>query len=72
MGETVYTLGVWHERGGKEGEFIEAWKGPVNLFSQLAMLPGETAYFEVPTIEPGRVHAEEATDPERQPAREGQ
>ncbi len=40
MAETVYTLGVWRVREGKEGEFIEAWKGLGRLFAQLPMPPG--------------------------------
>jgi heme-degrading monooxygenase HmoA len=40
MPETVYTLGRWRVRAGKEGEFIAAWKGLSELFSQLALPPG--------------------------------
>ncbi len=40
MAETVYTLAMWRVREGKEGEFIEAWKGLSTLFSQLPMPPG--------------------------------
>ncbi len=40
MAETVYTLGQWQVREGKEGEFIEAWKDLGRLFSQLPMPPG--------------------------------
>src|SRR5512140_2839545 len=39
MAERVYTLGLWRVREGKEGEFIEAWKGLSGLFSQLALPP---------------------------------
>ncbi len=40
MAETVYTLAVWRVREGKEGEFIEAWKGLSGLFAQLPQPPG--------------------------------
>jgi hypothetical protein len=39
MAETVYTLGMWRVREGKEGEFIETWKGLSVVFSQLAQPP---------------------------------
>ena len=40
MAETVYTLALWRVREGKEGEFIEAWKGLSALFSQMPQAPG--------------------------------
>jgi heme-degrading monooxygenase HmoA len=40
MTESVYTLGVWRVKPGREDEFIEAWKGLGKLFSQLPMPPG--------------------------------
>lgn len=40
MAETVYTLGVWRVREGKEGEFIEAWQRLGRLFAQLPLPPG--------------------------------
>lgn len=40
MAESIYTLGVWRAKPGREAEFIEAWKGLGTLFLQLPMPPG--------------------------------
>ncbi len=40
MAERVYTVARWQVREGKEGEFIEAWKGLSGLFAQLPQPPG--------------------------------
>lgn len=40
MKDSVYTLGVWRVKPGKEAEFIEAWKALGNLFAQLPLPPG--------------------------------
>ena len=40
MEQSVYTLGVWRVKPGKEAEFIEAWKGLGQLFSHLPQPPG--------------------------------
>src|SRR5512141_2873903 len=40
MEGSVYTLGMWRVKPGKEAEFIEAWKELGQLFSQLPQPPG--------------------------------
>jgi len=38
---TAYTLALWHVKGGKEEEFVEAWKGLSDYFIGLPNPPGE-------------------------------
>jgi heme-degrading monooxygenase HmoA len=40
MDGSVYTLGVWRVKPGREAEFIEAWKGLGQLFARLHQPPG--------------------------------
>jgi quinol monooxygenase YgiN len=40
MSESIYTLGVWRVKPGREAEFIEAWKGLSAEFSRLENPPG--------------------------------
>lgn len=40
MGEVVYTLGVWKVKPGQEAEFVDAWKGLGEIFSELPHPPG--------------------------------
>ena len=39
--DEVYTLGVWRVKNGKQGEFVEAWKGLGRLFRGLPHPPGQ-------------------------------
>lgn len=41
MSDEVYTLGVWRVKDGREGEFVEAWKGLGRIFRGLPHPPGE-------------------------------
>ena len=41
MEETVYTLGVWRVKPGKEGAFIDAWIALGKIFGQLPRPPGK-------------------------------
>jgi heme-degrading monooxygenase HmoA len=40
MEGSVYTLGVWRVKPGREAEFIEAWKALGKLFAGLPQPPG--------------------------------
>src|SRR5512140_3952457 len=40
MGESIYTLGVWRVKPGKEAEFTAAWKALGAVFSKLDLPPG--------------------------------
>jgi heme-degrading monooxygenase HmoA len=40
MDGSVYTLGVWRVKPGRESEFIEGWKDLGRLFAKLPMPPG--------------------------------
>jgi len=42
MEGSVYTLGVWRVKPGKEQEFIGEWKALGKLFAQLPHPPGGT------------------------------
>lgn len=37
----IYTLGTWRVKDGKQGEFVEAWKGLGRYFRSLPHPPGE-------------------------------
>ena len=39
--DEVYTLGVWRVKNGKQGEFVEAWKGLGRFFRGLPRPPGQ-------------------------------
>lgn len=41
MSDTVYTLGVWRVKDGKQQDFVEAWKDLGRHFSDLPHPPGE-------------------------------
>ena len=41
MSDEVYTLGVWRVKDGRQGEFVEAWKGLGRFFRGLPHPPGE-------------------------------
>ncbi len=41
MSDEVYTLGAWRVKDGKQGEFVEAWKGLGRFFRGLPHPPGE-------------------------------
>ncbi len=40
MEGSVYTLGVWRVKPGREADFIAAWKDLGTLFAKLPMPPG--------------------------------
>jgi hypothetical protein len=39
-GEIAYTLALWRVKEGREGEFVEAWKGLSDYFLNLPNPPG--------------------------------
>ena len=39
MEETIYTLGVWRVKPGKEDAFITSWKALAHIFAQLPQPP---------------------------------
>ena len=41
MSDEIYTLGAWRVKGGKQSEFVEAWKGLGGYFRSLPQPPGE-------------------------------
>lgn len=40
MDQTVYTLGMWRVKPGKEDEFVKAWKALAKAFIELPNPPG--------------------------------
>src|SRR5512138_1224590 len=40
MAESVYTLGAWRVKPGKEDEFIQTWKDMGRIFEKLPLPPG--------------------------------
>jgi hypothetical protein len=52
MEEQVYTLGVWHVKEGREGEFVVAWKELGAIFASLPKPPSGKGVLIQSTTDP--------------------